>query len=560
MSGTDVLFGGGAWAQVLLWEHVGPVGSSFGRALATLGDVNTDSVPDVVVGAETAGPPLYAGNAFLLSGADGATLIQVTGPAQYGMLGFRVAGPGDVTGDGIPDLLVGSLGLGDARLYSGPDGTLLHSWVVNSSASVGSPGDLNGDSVPDLLVGAPTGTASGVVYAFSGADYSTLFTIPGPGIFSYFGGGVSGVGDVNGDGIGDLLIGASGWGTFSNAPGHAYVHSGANGSLLGEPVGPQTTHDSFGIMVAGLGDVTGDGIPDLAVAAPAAYMTPPLNPTTILGEVRAFSGSDFSLLFAAAGSPAGGGENLGMSVAGPGDVDGDGVPDLLAGAPAAPPSAPPPTPGRAGRALLYSGADWSVLFTLLPPAGEYLRSGFGVCGAGDVDADGFPDLAVGAPGTPVTLTGGTVGKVRVYSGAPLGVSAYGQGCPGPTGVVPRIGASKSPMIGTSFRINLSQTAPGRPALLLLGFSNSAWWGTPLPLNLSFLGMPGCSLLVSPDVPVGFATSAFGATQGRVVAPLALPADPSVVGAQFYAQWYVADPGPAAFPGSATRALQIVIQP
>ncbi|HKB16845.1 MAG TPA: hypothetical protein VKF62_12320, partial [Planctomycetota bacterium] len=170
------------------------------------------------------------------------------------------------------------------------------------------------------------------------------------------------------------------------------------------------------------------------------------------------------------------------------------------------------------------------------------------------NGDGFPDFAVGAPGPSPFVTG----KVRAYSGAPVGVTSFGSGCGG-AGGVPRIGATRSPRVGTTFSVNLSGTPPGNVALFLMGLSNTSWGTIPLPLDLAFLGMPGCGLLVSPDFVLGLTTAAFGPGNGRAVIPLALPPNPTLIGTQAYAQWYVADPAIGAIPGSLTRGLQLIVQ-
>jgi len=94
---------------------------------------------------------------------------------------------------------------------------------------------------------------------------------------------------------------------------------------------------------------------------------------------------------------------------------------------------------------------------------------------------------------------------------------------------------------------------------LLGFSNTDWSGIPLPLNLGFLGMPACDLLVAPHISVGLTTTAFGPGNGRAILPVPIPGTPSLVGLPFFAQWYVVDPGPAPVPGAMTRGLAMTIQ-
>ncbi|MGH7151826.1 MAG: integrin alpha, partial [Planctomycetota bacterium] len=345
-----------------------------------------------------------------------------------------MAGPGDVTGDGVPDFLVASLAPPD--LYSGATGTLAYSLPpVYTVPVVGAPGDTNWDAVPDLLVGYP-GYGNGVAFLYSGIDGSLLQSlpaVPGPGC-DQLGYAVAGIGDIDGDGAGDVVLGAPHNGSSCTpTPGTAHVYSGGTGSLLAVVTGPTALFSQFGSVVAGLGDVSGDGVPDFAVNGGLVTFGPPLPPP----QIWVFSGADFSLVTLLTGQV---GEGLGRSLAGPGDVDGDGVPDLFTGAPNADPSS---TSGYAGRAALFSGDDWSEIYSLTPPPGEFLNQGWSVCGSDDVDSDGFPELAVGAPGSPYFVTG----KVRLYSGSPIGVSSFGTGCAGAMGV-PRMGATRSPKVGT----------------------------------------------------------------------------------------------------------------
>ncbi|HKB16950.1 MAG TPA: VCBS repeat-containing protein [Planctomycetota bacterium] len=483
------------------------------------------------------------GKVHLLSGMDGATLLELTGPAPLGFFGHSVAGPGDVTGDGVPDFLVGGGGAAGG-LYSGATGSLVYS-LFPLGWNVGAPGDTNSDGVPDLLVGDPT--FGGAI--FSGLAASLLQSLPGGGC-QQIGFTVAGIGDVDGDGAGDVVLGAPNMsGCSFPTPGTAHVHSGGTGNLLAIVSGPTGFNSVFGRTVSGLGDVTGDGVPDFAVSGTQGTVGGP----TLYAGIWVFSGANSSLATLLTNTT----EAIGISLAGPGDVDGDGVPDLLAGSPYAPPAyLVGPSPSYAGRALLFSGSDWTGIYNLTPPPGEFLTQGGSVCGSEDVNGDDFPDLAVGAAGSIAFV----IGKVRLYSGSPTGVSSFGVGCAGAAGTVPRIGATRAPKVGTVFKINLSRTGPAQGALLMLGFSNAAWWGIPLPLDLGFAGLPGCALGVSPDFVVGLTTEPCGPGKGRAVAPLALPAAPSLVGTPFYAQWYVADPGSAPIPGGMTRGLAVVLQP
>ncbi|HKB14646.1 MAG TPA: VCBS repeat-containing protein, partial [Planctomycetota bacterium] len=447
--------------------------------------------------------------------------------------GTTIAGPGDVDGDGTSDVAVGTLWSG-AFVYSGADGALL--LAIVGGRAVGAPGDIDGDGHADVaaaVTGAPGVPAAAHVY--SGADGSLLLNL-GIAAGAYH---LAGPGDLDSDGVGDLVVSTPqfcGFGRLCTIP-QVFAYSCASGTLLGEPLGagPGGVFGggsfTFGETMAALGDLTGDGVPDLAIGAPGAttgtYML------SSPGEVRVFSGAGFSLLSL---FPGAGNEALGRGLDGPGDVDGDGVPDLIVGAPGYGFVAGGATEGRA---RVISGADASLLFDVVPPAGEFMSLGYAVAGIGDANLDGFPDFAVGSPGV-LAQPSTSVGKVRAYSGAPVGVAPFGSGCAGSTGAVPRIGATRSPRIGTPLRVNLSETIPSTLALLFLGLTDQHWWGVPLPLDLSFAGLPGCSLLVSPDFPVGYTTSLFSG-KGRAVAEIPLPADGALVGASFFAQWYVVDP-------------------
>ena len=159
---------------------------------------------------------------------------------------------------------------------------------------------------------------------YSGIDGNVLYTFDGDDADDLFGVSVSGAGDVNGDGFADLVVGAPGDSNNGTDSGSARVYSGIDGNVLytfnGDDAG-----DQLGISVSGAGDVNGDGFADLIVGANRDN-----NNGSVSGSARVYSGIDGNVLYTFDGDDAG--DQLGISVSGAGDVNGDGFADLIVGA------------------------------------------------------------------------------------------------------------------------------------------------------------------------------------------------------------------------------------
>ena len=246
-------------------------------------------------------------------------------------------------------------------------------------------GDVNGDAVADFVVGAPAAagaeSAPGYALVISGADGVRIHRLltDGPDLFGW---AVAGVGDADGDGVPDVLVGEPG-----SAPvaGEARLFSGLTGDeLLALSSGLGDSWDGFGFAVAGLGDVDGDGHADFAIGSPSLSGEGP-------GEVRVYSGLDGGLRLTLTGlSP---GDGFGAAVANAGFVDGDDVADLIVGT------------STGAYARVYSGATGALLHHFDGAAPGY---GASVSGFGDIDGDGADDVTIGAP---------TFDTVDVMSGA-----------------------------------------------------------------------------------------------------------------------------------------------
>lgn len=278
-------------------------------------------------------------------------------------------------------------------------------------------GDVNGDGVDDIVVGAPQAwLLTGVVGAghasvYSGADGATLHLFGGDADGDRFGGAVAGGADLDGDGCADVLVGADQGGQFGffGAAGYTRLFSGKTGAMLRQFSGA-ALGDNFGHAVAIAGDVDLDGFPDVLIGAPGTA-----HEGGSAGLARVFSGADGSTLVSVYGEPATDlflpGDRLGTSVAAAGDLDGDGHADFLAGLA----SAWIFSAGHGNQAIAFSGSSGARLYTFTGD-NDYDGLGSAIASAGDVDADGTPDLLAGAP---LDSSGSDLlaGSARVFSGA-----------------------------------------------------------------------------------------------------------------------------------------------
>ena len=329
----------------------------------------------------------------------GQTLQRVNeGYGNSSNQGWSLARTGDLTGDGITEVVVGStdpvLGPGRIRIINVATGAMVREQLgetYGSQFGYATDGgfDVDNDGVKDVLVGAPgydVGTAfdnRGKAYLYSGATGSLIWSVTGAVPSENAGFSVAFVGDVNADGRTDFAVGFSG---ASALRGRVEVRSGLDNSILVNLQGA-LSGDRFGASLAYTGDLTGDGIPDLLVGAPYQSVN------SIAGRAYLYQLPSGTLVRTFDGTQAAEHASWGMcSVA---DINADGVRDVIIGSP----DYDSPTLTDAGRARAFSGATGTFLWEHVGPL-IHMKAGIDVDETADLDGDLVADVVVGIPYIP----------------------------------------------------------------------------------------------------------------------------------------------------------------
>lgn len=279
--GSATFFSGATGEQL---EALGGVvsGECFGGGLANLNDVSGDGQPDFAIGSRFGGAidsdPLTApGKVRIFSGATLQAVHEISGSYPGDFLAGEATIPiGDLDGDGAVDVVAGAWAYpnnaaqGQVFVISSASGTVIRTLEGEREGdrfgwALAALPDVDGDALPDLLVGAPyAGTTSqGRVYVISAGTGAVLKVIEGKQAGEQFGSALAGVGDRNGDGVVDYVIGAPG---HAQSRGRADLVSGATGTVLASVAG-SGTGEQFGFTVTSLPDLDGDGRTEIGVSA-----------------------------------------------------------------------------------------------------------------------------------------------------------------------------------------------------------------------------------------------------------------------------------------------------
>jgi hypothetical protein len=305
--GTAYLFlnQGASLSETPAWEKSGGMqGAYFAQSVACAGDVNNDGYDDVIIGAPGYKTDYKVGRAFVYQGDPGTGLTidhtwSYTGTVKEAEFGHAVAGAGDVNGDGFDDIVVGApyyddsdLEVDEGAIYlfygsaSGPSAS--PDWYMDADQarvwlgwSVSAAGDVNDDGYDDLIVGAPryvnpgTEVREGAAFLVLGGNplpIGVTVIAYGGQAYSRFGASVAGVGDINGDGHPDVVVGAPdydrpGVGEVGMVSAYCGNGSGFDSEPCWTAIGDQVDAN-YGIAVGAAGDVNDDGFNEIIVGAP----------------------------------------------------------------------------------------------------------------------------------------------------------------------------------------------------------------------------------------------------------------------------------------------------
>ncbi len=411
-----------------VWTSAGnETGGEYAYDVALDGDFNNDGYSDLMIGSprnsvavdrEGIVEVFYGGP----SGPSASYGWRYAGGVKAASFGASVASAGDVNGDGYDDAVIGAYRFENADetpsegalyLFYGSAAGLSDcpDWMVDGGGkdsrlgyAVQSAGDVNGDGYADVIAGAPWHLHAfdneGAAYVYYGSaeglSASPDWVTYGGQIAASYGTDISGVGDVNGDGFDDVLVGAPGYEADNEQTGAAFLFYGSEDGLdltAAEILLLETPDARFGEAVSGAGDVNGDGYADIVIGAPGYSTIDGLS----VGAVLIYFGSEEGLADVADIQKTGDQEFafLGNAVGSAGDANQDDFDDVVFASYSY-------TDDQPDEGIVFVGLGSASAFQMplgWSATGDKAEASFGfsVSAAGDVNGDGWVDLVVGAP-------------------------------------------------------------------------------------------------------------------------------------------------------------------
>ncbi len=448
--------------------------ANMGFSVASAGDVNGDGYSDIVTGAYTYdNGNADEGAAFVFHGSasSSSTTFKITKEMNQAdaSFGYSVSSAGDVNGDGFSDVIVGAPYFdqgeeneGAAFVFHGSISGLLFPGGsidggqkdANMGYSVSCAGDMNGDGYSDVIIGAvgyDNGKAKeGAAFVLKGSSNGVSFgwwqlILDADQADAAYGNSVAGAGDVNGDGYGDVIVGALLYDNDQVDEGAAFVYHGSEQGISLVPEKMIEADQSLGVMgyaVNGAGDINGDGFSDIVVSAVLYTKT-----QTEEGMVSIYYGSKNGLVYDSPQTFFGEqlGAGLGSSVSSAGDVNGDGFGDVVIGAYQY-------FNGelQEGAALVYQGTSTGLDLgsaRILDSNQSDSWMGSASASAGDVNGDGYSDVIVGARN--YNMGAGNEGAAFIYHGSASGIGSVAIG----TISLGQVGADFGLSVGSAGDIN-----------------------------------------------------------------------------------------------------------
>ncbi len=566
---ASLLISGVANAQAYLYTHDGAHGAAqAGACVAFLPDLNADGVEEYAVGSpfeDYYQNGTRRGVVRVHSGKTGNVLRVLVGPGNQSEFGASIAATPDITGDGRPDLLIGAPShtqtlskQGAAFLFNSNTGSQLGAYYGQSQNeflghAVANLRDVNGDGRDDWAIAAPFADVngvdnSGIVRIYNGFNGALLQSWSSNSGGTLAGWSLAALGDVTGDGRADFVAGAPGanhnW-SGNLSVGGAYFVRGLGNQVLGDVFATAVGVESFEQLGLSLAAL-GDlnGDGRSEVAIGTPWFD---NGGSSRGKVRVLNGANAAQLFELVGGADQ--QRVGGALAGCGDWNGDGVRDVAVAV----------TGlnlvgfGARGAVRIHSGVDGAPLATHWGWENDS-DFGRGLAAGADLNNDGRSELLIGAPAE--DANGSNAGRVRLMLGGVATPQRYGAGKTNSAGCLPRIDftGAASRTLGDNFHITASNVLAQKAGMMFWGFTNAS---TPFGGGTLLVGQPIVRTQQQNSGGAGGCEGTFDFHFSQaLMQQYNLPA-----GERLYAQYWHRDPG-FAFPNNIglTNALRFDVAP